>query len=205
MSALQQMLFAVLASTPPPVVAWSPSDIGANLTLSNGDLTVTKSSANGYSGVRATTPKSSGKHYFEVRVDAGTTSPFITIGVSNASETLADFTGSSASGWSYYEQTGTKVTNGSGAGFGASYDTGDVIGVAVDLDAGKVWFAKNGTWQASGNPAAGTGEAFSGLSGPLFPAVALHRGDSPAHVVTGRFKVADFTMTIPSGFAAWDS
>jgi hypothetical protein len=204
-TAIQQILLGIPTATPPVVVAWNPGDIGANLALSNGDRTVTKTAANAFSGVRVNTSKSSGKWYFEVRIDAATTSPFITVGVSNASETLSNFTGSSANGWSYYQQTGEKANNGVTVAFGASYTTADVVGVAVDLDAGKVWFAKNGTWQGSGNPAAGTGEAFSGLSGPQFPAVALHRGDAPAHVVTGRFKAADFTQTMPSGFAAWDT
>jgi hypothetical protein len=32
---------------------------------------------------------------------------------------------------------------------------GDIIGCAVDVTAGKIWFSKNGTWIA-GDPAAGT-------------------------------------------------
>ena len=33
---------------------------------------------------------------------------------------------------------------------------GDIIQLCVDLDAGKLWFGKNGSWMASGNPLTGT-------------------------------------------------
>jgi hypothetical protein len=47
---------------------------------------------------------------------------------------------------------GTLVAN------GTSYANGDIIQIAFDKDAGKVWFGKNGTWSNSGNPSAGTNE-----------------------------------------------
>jgi hypothetical protein len=37
--------------------------------------------------------------------------------------------------------------------------------IAVDFDAKKLWFGADGTWLASGNPAAGTGASASGWSG----------------------------------------
>ena len=46
---------------------------------------------------------------------------------------------------------------------GDTYTTGDIIGIAVDLDNHKLYFAKNGTWQNSGDPtsgATGTGSAY---------------------------------------------
>ena len=40
--------------------------------------------------------------------------------------------------------------------YGDSYTTGDYIGIAFDLDNMKLYFSKNGVWQNSGDPAAGT-------------------------------------------------
>ena len=46
-----------------------------------------------------------------------------------------------------------------------SFTTGDIIGVALDMDNGKIYFSKNGTWQGSSDPATGTNPAYSGLTG----------------------------------------
>lgn len=205
MSAIQQILAALVTDfTPPPAaVEWNPADKAANITLSGSNKTATKVIDNAYAGVRATLGRSTGKYYFEVVIVEGGTSPFITIGVNAASESLNNFTGSSANGWGYYQQTGEKTNNGATTAFGASYATGDVVGIAVDFGLGYIWFAKNDVWQ-TGDPVTGTSPAFTGLSGTLFPTTAIHRGDSPANSVTGRFASADFTETLPSGFSAWD-
>tara|TARA_R100000697_G_scaffold48685_2_gene61964 strand:- start:823 stop:1335 length:513 start_codon:yes stop_codon:yes gene_type:complete len=39
---------------------------------------------------------------------------------------------------------------------GTSYTTGDIIGVALDMDNHKLYFSKNGTWQNSGDPTSGS-------------------------------------------------
>jgi hypothetical protein len=44
---------------------------------------------------------------------------------------------------------GNKYEDGSGAGYGSSFNDGDIIMVAFDVDANKAWFGKNGTWFAS--------------------------------------------------------
>ena len=49
-----------------------------------------------------------------------------------------------------------------------AYTTGDIIGIALDLDNHKLYFSKNGTWQNSGNPesgASGTGSAYDLTTG----------------------------------------
>ena len=33
--------------------------------------------------------------------------------------------------------------------------TGDIIGIAIDVDNNKLYFSKNGTWQNSGDPKSG--------------------------------------------------
>lgn len=63
-----------------------------------------------------------------------------------------------------YQRDGTKVYNGTASSYGDTFTAGDVIGVAYDYSAGKIWFSKNGVWQGSGDPAAGTDEAFSGVT-----------------------------------------
>ena len=67
--------------------------------------------------------------------------------------------------YQYQAWNGQKRGNGgSAASYGSSWTSvGDVIGLAFDADNGKIWWSKNGTFQASGDPAAGSNEAFSGL------------------------------------------
>ena len=71
-----------------------------------------------------------------------------------------------------YRNNGNKDTNtGSASSFGNSYTTGDIIGVAVDLDNTSIYYSKNGTWQNSGNPESGaskTGAAFTDISSTNF-------------------------------------
>ena len=40
-----------------------------------------------------------------------------------------------------------------GSSFGDSFTSGDIVGIAVDMDNKKIYYSKNGVFQASGNPA----------------------------------------------------
>jgi hypothetical protein len=72
--------------------------------------------------------------------------------------------------WGYHGDDGKKYESGTGAIYGETFTTGDVIGCRVHLGA-DVAFAKNGT---------SLGVAFRGISGKLYPAVGIRsRG---AHV-----------------------
>jgi hypothetical protein len=86
-----------------------------------------------------------------------------------------------------------------GTAYGASYTTGDVIGIALDMTNGKLWFAKNGTWQASGNPAAGTNACFTGITGTLRAALGAY---SSTPTLTANFGASAFAYSPPSGFNA---
>jgi hypothetical protein len=45
--------------------------------------------------------------------------------------------------------------------YGSAFGNGDIIQCAVDMDNGKIWWGDSGTWIASGNPGAGSNEAFT--------------------------------------------
>jgi hypothetical protein len=72
-------------------------------------------------------------------------------GVTNSNSYL----GQSTNSIGYYGQQGNKYNNASGSSYGSSYVAGDKMAVALDMDNGKVYFAKNGTWQNSGVPTSG--------------------------------------------------
>ena len=58
----------------------------------------------------------------------------------------------------------------SGATYSSQFSTGDILGVAMDLDNSKLYFAKNGTWQNSSDPTNGTNPAFTITSGYTYTA-----------------------------------
>ena len=183
------------------MTTWDSNAIGSKGGLSGGSLVFTNDSGtDGWVSVLATDGKISGKWYFEIYYEELGGNPFALIGVGNGSANLESYIGSDANGWGFrtnnrYYHNGSFV---SGAGTWAG---GSAIGCAVDMDSGKVWFTNNsGTWD--GDPAAGTGEAFSGLSGTIFPAASLYDADGQ---ITLRAVDADFSHTVPSGFTAWGS
>ena len=74
--------------------------------------------------------------------------------------------------------------------------------MAFDADAGKIWFAENNVWANSGDPAAGTGEQYSGITGTQFPAAAGILSNGTSVLVTANFGATTLTYTAPSGFSS---
>jgi len=167
-------------------------------TLANGNLQLTGPVGN---ALRASTlGVTSGKWYTEITV-ASALSVSAQMGVSIYNQAaLPTVNGTASRGYLY---TGQKYSNGTLASYGTSFTNGDVIGVAIDLDNGKVWFSKNGTWQASGDPAAGTNAAYTdlGTTSTWFVTVqtAGATGGATCHANFGQ---RAFSYTAPSGFKA---
>ena len=176
-------------------VTWNPSDKNANISLSNGNLTYT-ATATSWKSVRATDFKSSGKWYWEITIDVAASNHHI-FGAGTADADINSYVGSNVYGYGYNGYDGKKFYNGGSVAYGSVYGLNDVISVALDLDNGKIWWAKNGVWQASGDPAAGTNEAFSGLSGSFYPMGSPYTNTNAA---TANFGGTAFSYSMPSGF-----
>ncbi len=99
--------------------------------------------------------------------------------------------GDSADEYAYYD-SGQKYTNATTSSYGASYAANDVIGCALNLDAGTLTFYKNGSSQ---------GQAFSGITGVYVPALSDTSGGSSSAFVAN-FGQRPFAYTAPSGFKA---
>ena len=180
-------------------VTWNPADKGALLTLSNGNLTVEANTYNAYDSVRATISRSGNKWYWEILVDNRCL--WITVGVGNSSASLNDPVGTDANGWGYRSDA-KKWNNNFGPAYGNTYTTGDIIGVALDMVNGKIWFSKNNVWQAAGDPVAGTNEAYSGITGSIFPMSTCFRVSATIDTQTIVPDYADLTYAPPAGFHA---
>ena len=188
--------------TPTPTGYWDAANKAAQWKLSkNPRLAYGVNSDTLVRSVRGLPSRNSGKRYFEIRIDRGAAvaSTAIVVGVFGTSQTLsgATFPGNSSDSWGYACDAGassSKRFNGGSAAYGATYGSGDVIGVAVDWAAGTIEFFKNGTSQ---------GVAYtSGVGGTLYPGVSLYQLVVQAALNTG--DVA-FAYAPPAGFVAWNN
>ncbi len=130
----------------------NPSNKGLDLVLSNSNLTVSDPISN-FETVSSVIGKSSGKWYWEVTPSGA---PENIIGVGDITLSTSTFVGSSATSWGYYGSSGQVLNSGSGSACGATYGAGDIIGVALDMNAGTVDFYKNGVHQCQETGLTGT-------------------------------------------------
>jgi len=186
---------------------WNPlTTSGGTFTNGNLDVTVSGSGSSGWRAFGSTISVSSGKWYMETTLG----SPFVGgvmtgIAKLNTSDNLFNpatfsnnFPGMTANSYALNYFSGDKRNNSTDAGYGSAIASGDVVMCALDMDSGKVYWGKNGTWFASGNPASGTNPAYSGLSGTFVFAGGLSAGDS----IVSNYGARAFSYTAPSGFKA---
>jgi hypothetical protein len=165
----------------------NPLSVGANTSLSNGNLSGTLTGSGGWSATFG--GFTSGKWYYEATVTA-TTINSIWIGwISDAYRPNDNAWSSSSSVLMYGNLSGNK---GDGTAYGATYTTNDVIGVALDLDNGTIVFYKNGTSQ---------GTAFSSINASAVwrPLIS---GGGTGTTIAMNFGQRPFAYTPPSGFVA---
>ena len=115
---------------------------------SDGNLKYTVGANGGATGsVFATIPMPSGKWYAEVYINAAVTAQWIGVCSNLASAGLGMASaGVRNPGYAYKVNTGNKCNNdNTGTAYAASSTTGDIIGIAMDADAGSITFYKNGT------------------------------------------------------------
>lgn len=177
----------------PVVIGWSTTDKNNSWKLSAAtNIAIYLSSSWGM--LRSTLSKNSGRRYFEVTPGGReAASGAICIGVADAAHTLGGAVGLGATGWGYTSNR-YRYNNSTLGNYGATYTTGDIIGVAVDFTAGTLEFFKNGTSQ---------GVAYtSGVTGTLFPAASAAAEGVRVSLNTGD---RAFAYTPPTGFVAWNS
>ena len=99
---------------------------------------------------------SQGKWYWEIKItSSGSSKDFV--GIADKVATASDFSPFSGNSnmLSYYGSNGDSKAGSTGTSYGATFTTGDIIGVAMDLDNNKLYFSKNGSFQDSGDPTSG--------------------------------------------------
>ena len=172
---------------------WNPL-VASTGNISSGNLNVSTTVS---SATSTTLFPSTGKWYWETVSTSGTAAN-TRFGICNTSGAGADL-GGSANGWAYLGD-GRVYNNGSTTSYGVTYTTNDILMIALDLDAGKVWYGKNGTWMASGSPSTGANPSQTFTANQLMsPAVASGTGTLVYALNCGQ---QPFTYTPPSGYLA---
>ena len=158
-------------------------------TITNGNLN--QSGSSGFSQYVASTMgmSASGKYYCELT--CVTLGSEFTVGICT-DQGSTNYVGGTSTSWGYYTN-GNKYNNGSGSAYGATYTSGDLIGVAFDAGAGTLTFYKNGTSQ---------GTAFTGLTSGTYFFTMSTRTSGGASTGTANFGQQPFTYTPPSGYNA---
>ena len=184
-------------------------------TFSDGNLKLTSSSASGNYTFHTTTMKlpETGKWYAEVECDV--VGSGVGFGISeNVSTAINKYIGNLSTAFAYYSN-GQSFHEG-GSSFGDSYTSGDIIGIAVDMDNKKIYYSKNGVFQGSGNPA-GNSNGLSIDSGVTYFFAAnddtgagttstwiwnFGQGGTNTGGMTDSNGIGNFKYSVPSGFLA---
>lgn len=168
-----------------------PSNKGANITLSNGNLTAA-GGAGSFTCVKGSASRGAGKYHFEVHIDtkAGVNSP--SVGVANAAASLSADAAKTTG--IVYQPDGHVWCNNVDLAALSGYNTGDTISVEIDMDASNAYFRLNaGTRQGP--------YSFSGVAGAMFPVLVFNTATAQATVnLSGS---TAFTVAPTAGFSAW--
>ena len=177
---------------------------------SDGNLVVLLRGNSGYDSIGGTQsfPRS-GKWYFEVTFTTANSVNSNLIGIADGSTIKNDASGIDAGVKNrvYRSNDGQKQSNlASASSYGDAYGAGEVVGVAVDMDNGAMYFRNEGTFQNSGDPESGaskTGAAFTDLlsAGPYDWTPFIHNDGTSDNTFTANFGQFDFAATIPTGYS----
>jgi hypothetical protein len=176
-------------------------------TFSDGNLTGVYSGSNGSGvGTTSTFGVSSGKWYWEFKYTSANDTP-LRIGITDrvAISTATTYRcGFGLYDWIYNQSDGNYYNNNSGTAYGDTFTTGDIIGVALDLDNNKLYFSKNGVFQNSGDPTSGaTGTGAISITDPsstnngfYFAVVGMNSGSG---TFTGSYNFGNPPFAITTG------
>ena len=161
----------------------------------DGNLRANFTSGANASFVIGNTFQSSGKWYCEAQiVSTGADATRPCVGIVRSSfdwYSIAINLGDTSDSWAYLKN-GNKRTASTTSSYGSSYTAGDIIGIALDMDAGTVVFYKNNVSQ---------GTAFTGLSGDIALATSGY-ADGATRAIDVNFGQRPFSYTPPTGFKA---
>jgi len=178
-------------------------DKSSNMTLTNGNLTVTNTGAAAFHGAVATQRiPNSGKYYFEVTLPGTLSNQYIgVVNEANKWDFVSAADGSTSAGfYGFYpvNSSSSKIANGSSSSYGGSIGNSSVLGFAIDKDNDEMYVSDDGTFLASSNPATRASPMLSSLPDDLYVAMTAH--NSGGHSVTFNFGQTAFAGSVPTGY-----
>ena len=192
--------------TPTTVYAtWNPLDFTGTLTASQGN-TVFQGGR-----YRATLGMTSGKWYWEAKRLNAPGNTYYGIKADSG-----DWSSTWSESYTVYTSNGEWYLDGSSQGaYGTSSTTNDILMFALDMDNGKFYIGKNGTWFNSGDPATSTNPMTTGISGTYLPTIINNTAagtdqwscnfGSPSYAANGLTDgngFGDFSYAVPTGYYA---
>ena len=149
---------------------FNDNDRNSNVPLANGGLQTAATATGGHYPVFTAIPVKSGKWYLEWKFltnDSGI--PAIMEAIHDGNSYNTDSTvGNNTStvnkrGYGLLPGDGRTSSESGYASYGSAISSSDTAQCAFDADNGKIYWGKNGTFFASGNPETGANPAFSGI------------------------------------------
>jgi hypothetical protein len=174
---------------------WDPDNKDWRIELSEDKLSAIGGGS--FNSIRSIFGTTSGKYYWEI----GPTDIDIRVGVMISTNT--GFSGdmgerTNCGGWGYRITHGSSdlyfSENHSHYGSDIPAHPGGIIGIALDMDIGNIFFSLDGSWQASSDPVTGANPAISGLSG------IYHAGITTYGTNIANFGASAFQYTVPTGY-----
>ncbi|SPD72557.1 hypothetical protein PITCH_A140037 [uncultured Desulfobacterium sp.] len=189
---------------------WDVNKTHSYYTLSNSNRTVTANTAGTSQSAISDWSKAAGKWYWEIVIN-NRSSYAQSIGFCDQSGDT-DFNKNVRSGWNeswalLSQPSSLRVYHDAGYSTLSSltWDNGDIIMIALDIDAGKAWFGENGTWYGSGDPANGSNPTYNDntIIGNVISACVSLRYVNDQMMAC--FRADQLTYSLPSGFSAPDT
>ena len=201
---------------------WNPlaKDHNETYEFKNGNTICLIPSASGWSGTNGTLSAGAGKWYCEAKCTYtpgayNTTFGFTSTKLANQKGVYGQIgygdKGSSVQGWGVsigVYDTGTLLYSTEGAkeqstaSWTTAWASGDILMFALDIDNGKFYFGRNGTWDStsSSNPTAGTGGASFLPSGLLYtPVTTVYQEELQINFGNGYFGTTAVTSAEADG------
>ena len=122
-----------------------------NSNFDNGNLTVSGNNSS-YTFCTSTLGVSAGKWYMEAKLSAAAGGGTRIGVVGRTSTALSNGLGDRQDEVAHQTNGDLKVNGNTTSSWGSTWTVNDIIGIALDLDNNKIYFSKNGVYQASGNP-----------------------------------------------------
>ncbi len=180
---------------------WSWMNKNSDIVLSNDRITALippeESDVDGI--VKSVVTRGSFKKYVELKIVSLDPSDTCSVGIGLSDAPLGDLATRNSHTWELFSD-GNSIHNGDNIST-APYEEGDVIGIAVDIEAGMLWWAINGVWLNDGDPENGINPFYTDLNVTEYNIISAPTSNNTR--ISLHIPDDTWEYTIPEGFESW--